>query len=403
LLEEELALLHGQDDNKAAPVYNRLFWNFTKGEGEAAYAMNYNISDINHDGFIDENDAMILYPQGHGDAWGHYLSAIKLQYELLRQPYFNWVSRSEFYNLQDIVIPVDFLDERKFAQIAAAKAKAGADIVNLVYREKYVANPDGQWQGYTDTDKNRAWGVEEWSRRAGQGAYFDWISANSLLPAVHPNTNYTGIQKVDRTTVLDIGVVSANLQAIQTKVDEVNNGNNPLGVENGSLSFAIDPPSLDVTDPTTAPGEGQKLFDQMYTRAVVALDNARTTFDNANQLNNMIRQVANSEQAFRDKVYQQDLSYRNQLIEIFGTPYDGTIGSGKAYPAGYQGPDTMLYMYVDVNNVNDSTVPQPPASYYDAYKNQITGSAQVVTGVNNSWKTTYNLTFLTLSGMTNSG
>ena len=124
---------------------------------------------------------------------------------------FNWVSRSEFYNLQDIVIPVDFLDERKFAQIAAAKAKVGAEIVNMTYREKYVADPDGQWQGYTDTDKNRSWGVEEWARRAGQGAYFDWVTANSLLPAVHPNTNYTGIQKVDRTTVQDIAVVSANL------------------------------------------------------------------------------------------------------------------------------------------------------------------------------------------------
>lgn len=402
LLEEELALLRGQDDNKAAPVYNRLFWNFTKGEGEAAYAMKYNISDMNKDGFIDENDAMILYPQGHGDAWGHYLSAIKMQYELLRQPYFNWVSRSEFYNLQDIVIPVDFLDERKFAQIAAAKAKAGSEIVNLTYRDKYVADPNGQWQGYTDTDKTRAWGVEEWARRAGQGAYFDWISANSLLPAVHPNTNYTGIQKVDRTTVQDIVLVSASLQAIQTKVDEVNNGNNPLGLENGSLSFDIDPPTLDVTNPTTAPGNGQTLFDQMYQRALAALGNAKITFDNANQLNNLIRQVANSQAAFQDQVYQQDVSYRNQLIEIFGTPYDGTIGSGKAYPAGYQGPDTMLYMYVDVNNVNDSTVPQPPASYYDAYKNQITGDAKVVNGVDNSWKTTYNLTFLNENQITNS-
>ena len=62
-------------------------------------------------------------PQGHGDAWGHYLTALRNQYELLRHPYFNWVSRSEFYNLQDIVIKVDFLDERKFAQAAAAKSK----------------------------------------------------------------------------------------------------------------------------------------------------------------------------------------------------------------------------------------------------------------------------------------
>ena len=38
LLDEELALLRGVDDFFARPVYNRLFWNFNKGEGEAAYA-----------------------------------------------------------------------------------------------------------------------------------------------------------------------------------------------------------------------------------------------------------------------------------------------------------------------------------------------------------------------------
>jgi hypothetical protein len=397
LLEEELALLRGQDDTAGTPVYNRLFWNFTKGEGEAAYAMKYNISDVNNDGFIDENDAMILYPQGHGDAWGHYLTAIEMQYDLLRNPNFNWVSRSEFYNLQDIVIPVDFLDERKFAQVAAAKAKVGAELVNLTYREKYVANPEGQWQGYTDTDKNRAWGVEGWARRAGQGAFFDWVTANAILPAQHPNTNYTGIQKVDRTTVQDIAVVSANLLAVQTTMDQVNNGNNPLGVANGALAFDIDPTLINADN-----GKTQTHFEQIYNRALAALKNAKTTFDNASQLNNLIRQVANSTEDFENKVTEQDIAYRNQLIEIFGTPYDGTIGSGKAYPPGYQGPDTMLYMYVPVNNVNDTTVPKPPASFYNAYSNQISGSAAVVTGVDNSWKTTYQLTFLDQNKITNS-
>jgi len=92
LIEEELALLRGVDDNFARPVYNRLFWNFTKGEGEAAYAVNYNVSDVNMDGFIDEDDAMMMFPQGHGDAWGHYLTALRNQYDLLGHKYFNWVS-----------------------------------------------------------------------------------------------------------------------------------------------------------------------------------------------------------------------------------------------------------------------------------------------------------------------
>ncbi|MBW8864294.1 MAG: hypothetical protein JF609_05100, partial [Verrucomicrobia bacterium] len=258
-LDEELALLRGQNANNGTPVFNRLYWNFTHAEGEAAYAMKYNITDINQDGFIDVNDAMILYPQGHGDAWGHYLTAEKMQYDLLRHPYFNWVSRSEFINSQDVVIPVDYLDERKFAQIAAAKSQAGAAIVNMTYRQKYVADPRGQWQGYLDTDKNLSWGVDEWARRAGQGAYFDWITANALLPAVHPNTNYTGIQKIDRTTVTDISAISGNLLTIQTTMDQVDAGNNPLGLHNNALTFAVDPNFLIVGSGT----QGQKFFQQI--------------------------------------------------------------------------------------------------------------------------------------------
>ena len=402
LLEQELALLRGVDTFNGAPVNNRLYWNFTHAEGEAAYALKYNISDINKDGFINVNDAMILYPQGHGDAWGHYLTAQMFQYDLLRHRYFNWVSRSEYINSQDVVIRVDYLDERKFAQTAAAKAQAGAEIVNMTYREKYVANPQGQWQGYHDTDVNRSWGVEEWARRVGQSTYFDWVVANALLPAVHPNTNYTGVQKVDRTTVQDIAVVAANLTAVQSVMEQVNGGNNPLGLADGVLPFAFDPNFLIVGSGV----QGQKFFDQTYTKALAALNNAKVNFDNANQLNNLIRQVANSETEFRQSVFEQDLAYRNQLIEIFGTPYEGTVGSGKIYPPGYQGPDTMLYMYVPVNSVNTATVPRPPLSYYTDragdLNNSFVSELSGITGVPNAWKERFKITFLNQGSFTNS-
>src|SRR5581483_805110 len=379
------------------------------------------ITDVNHDGFIDVNDAAILYPQGHGDAWGHYLTALTMHYDLLRNPNFNWVSRSEFVNVNNVVLPVDYLDERTFAQAAGAKAQAGADIVNLVYRSKYVADPSGQWQGYTDTDTNRAWGVEEWARRAGQGAYFDWITANALLPAVDPNISHSGIQKVDRTTVPDLANISAGLWSVQTTLEQVNKGNNPLGVANGALTFDISPAALNVA-PGTAnfPVQGQTLFDQVYQRAVSALNNALVTFNNANQINNMIRQVAKAYQNFLEQFYQQHLSYRNQEIEIFGTPYPGAIGSCQAYPPGYQGPDTMLYMYVDVNNLNDNTVPQPPASYYSAYQGLISsnffnnplqpllnalgagpGPSSTTVGTYQNYSNSYNLTFANVANITN--
>ena len=209
LLEQELALLRGVDAYNGPPVNNRLYWNFTHAEGEAAYAMKYNITDVNQDGFIDVNDAMILYPQGHGDAWGHYLSAVTFQYDLLRNPYFNWVSRSEFINSQDVVIRVDYLDERKFAKAAAAKAQAGAEILNETYREKYVADPNSQWQGYTDTDKNRAWGVEEWAHRAGQGAYFDWLKRK--LTELEKNRQSAEAEKQQLATQLQLAETEKRL------------------------------------------------------------------------------------------------------------------------------------------------------------------------------------------------
>jgi hypothetical protein len=356
LLEEELVLLRGQDDNMARPVYNRMFWNFTKGEGEAAYAMNYNISDINMDGFIDEDDAMTLYPQGHGDAWGHYLTALTRQYDLLRHPYFNWVSRSEFYNLMDIVMKVDFLDERKFAQIAAQKAQAGAEIVNDTYREHYVEDETAQWQGYTDVNRDRAWGVQDWARRAGQGAYFDWLTANALLPAVHPNTTLTGIQKVDRQENADIAVISANLNQIQTTLDNANGGLNPLGLSSKAVPFDINPYSWE--DGVF----GRTHFEQIYDRAVAALNNAKTAWDTANAAQNRLRAVANTEQEFRNDVYQQNIAYRNQLIEIFGRPYPGTVGAGKFYPDSYLGPDITFYMYVGANSTAYDKFPKPAAS-----------------------------------------
>lgn len=358
-MEEELGLLRGVDDYKARPVYNRLFWNFTKGEGEAAYATSYNISDVNQDGFINEDDAMILFPQGHGDAWGHYLTAIGGQYDLLKNPYFNWVSRSELYSLQDIVFTVDFLDERKFAQVAAAKAKAGAEIVEMTYRDSYVADPESQWQGYLDTDSKRAWGVEGWARRAGQGAYFDWVTANALLPSVHPNTSKTGIEKVDRTTVKDIAVISANMNAVQQTFEDANNGYNPLGIAGNTVPFDIDPFYDGVS------WERVTHFEQIYQRAIEALNNATTVFNNANELQNMLRRVENNEVDFRRSVFEEDMAYRNQLIEIFGSPYKGMIGSGKAFPAGYQGPDTALYMYVDKQSreITADTVPGLTAGF----------------------------------------
>ena len=128
------------------------------------------------------------------------------------------------------------------------QAKAGKEIVDSTYRSKYVEDPDSQWQGYTDTNEDRAWGVQGWARRAAQGAYFDWVTSCALLPSEHPNENLEGIQKVDRKSNSDIKVISANLNSIQSTFDNANKGFNPLGIPNGdSVIMDFDPTFTEVS------------------------------------------------------------------------------------------------------------------------------------------------------------
>lgn len=371
LLDEELSLLRGTDESLGRPVFNRLFWNFTKGQGEVAYALNYQVKDADGDGVIDESDAARLHPQGHGDAWGHYLSALRKHYDLLRTPGFSWQRRREYYNLLDVVVGVDYLDEAQFARSAAARAQVGAEIVDLTRRSRYTDSPAAPVLGYTDTDANRAWGVTEWARRAGQAAVFDWIVANALLPAVDPDPTHEGIARIDRATVRDVDGIAAQLGAIQASMDASDTGLNPLGLDPGVVPFDIDPTHIDVGS-TAQVGrqavQGLSHFEQIFERAFEALRNAAAAQGTANDDKARLRQVAQSADDLRLRAAAQDLEYRNRLIDIFGMPYDGQVGPGKAYPSGYNGPDLNLFMYVDINAVSPSTVPLADTdTYFDEY------------------------------------
>ncbi len=366
LLHEELALLRGRDGSGAsvsvAPVYNRLFWNFTGGlEGEPAYVQNYGITDQTDDGFITEEDARILYPQGHGDAWGHYLTALKSHYRLLRHPEFDWVPRAQATTVGGIAVEVDYYDEQKFARAAAGRARAGAEIVNLTYRERYTADPAGQWQGYRDTDTGRAWGVDDWARRAGQGAYFDWAVANAVLPETHdahlnPELGGTpsGLARIDRQTVDALREIPASFATVQARLDESDRGLNPLGIAEGdAVPFDIDPSRVD---------DGETHFEQIFTRALTATDNARLLWDYANDLSNRLRRLQVSADDFAREIRGEELHFKNRLIEIYGYPYAGDIGPGQLYPSGYDGPDLYKYLYVDTASVLGS-IPEPDDSF----------------------------------------
>lgn len=384
LLHEELALLRGTDFGKSYPVHNRLFWNYAKGLGEAAYNVNYHIYDANLDGFVNEDDARKLYPQGHGDSWGHYVCAIDMHYALLQHPGFSWKTRSELYSLMQNVLEVDYLDEKTFARLAAGRARAGRDIVRGTYRLHYTQNPDGQWQGYTDgADPARAWGVSEWARRTGQASHFDWAVANALLPEdaadATPVTNPENLDRIERSgAIAEIGAIAGGLHEIQVAMDEANSGFNPLGLDSDALTFDIE---LDFYINNSG-GDRRSHYEQIHTRAVTAGMNAVKTLEIATQADNKLKAIAADTDGLIREAMAQDLDYRNRLIAIYGRPYTGTIGTGQAYPEGYEGPDTQLYAYLDKTRI-DQYVPPKTAPANSTGTVTFDGITRAVIGIMN--------------------
>ena len=345
LLLEELVLLRGRDNTaepsiERPPVYNRFPWNFSGELGRVAYMANYDIRDAQGriDGVINSADAQFYYPQGHGDAWGHYLTALKYYYRLAANPRFNWIPRTELDEINGVDVSVDYQEEQKFIRAAAAKARTGAEIVNLTYRDRYTEDPKSQWQGYKDGNVERAWGVADWSVRAGQGAYFDWVLGNALLPEAAPRVPIQGVRPVDRGTQPDFGEITAAYERIQTEVDNADRGLNPLGLERNVMPFDI----------SVAAADGdQTHFEQIYERAVMSLSTAVTTFYYAAGNTQRLRQQADDLATFQRETRAQEIDYQSRLIEVFGQPFAEDIGPGGVYPAGYTGPDYLHYDYLD--------------------------------------------------------
>ena len=367
LLEQNLALLRGRNDSVApgvenAPVYNHLYWNYTYGidAGEVVYALNYNISDVNNDGVVNAADAAIMYPQGHGDAYGHYLTALMNYYELLLNPNFDWVPQSQDVTILGATVAVNYEHERKFAADAENVARTGEQVFQLTWRRDYQPGNVNGWDyfgtnypgqnTYATVNGSQAtvigyWGMDHWAARVGQGAYLNWVVGNSLLPPKDTNPNDQGIQIVDRTTVPELQELPVTAATLQNDMDNANAGTTPLGLSPNSIPFDINPQQVTGTAPQTH-------FEQVYQRAVVALNNAVTAFNDAQNVGQMLRSDQDSLANFEAGVTSQELAFNNQLIAIYGTPYPEDIGPGGAYSQGYTGPDLIHYMYVDNADTN---------------------------------------------------
>ena len=370
LLEEELTLLRGRDDFllpgvEIAPVYNRLVWNYTRGidAGEVVYAINYNIQeDPNRtpDGIINAEDAQVLFPQGHGDAYGHYLTALKGYYSLLLDNDFTWVPRIEAVLVLGQPVSVDYQDERKFAAAAAATARAGRSIFDLTWKKDYTSDKTAGWEHFSETRSNdqrsvestRYWGMDHWASRVGQGSYLNWVVGNAILPEVDPDPTHEGIQKVDRTTVPELDELGAVLSELQTSMDNAEGRLNPLGFPDTSIPFDLNPRAL-------AGGQMVSHFEQINDRAEGALNNALAAFDDAKDVTRLMRSEEDSLTDLRFSVAAEELAFETTLIEIYGTPYPDDIGPGRTYPTGYAGPDLIHYTYVETPELSFTGILEP--------------------------------------------
>ena len=288
-----------------------------------------------------------MYPQGHGDAYGHYLTALKGYYKLILDPDFTWVPRTEAVLILDKAVQVDYLDERKFATAAVAKARTGKEIFDLTVRKDYQSGVKG-WSHLENTRDNdsrqlastRFWGADHWANRTYQGAYYDWVTGNSLLPDVDPDPTHEGIQLVDRTTVPELKSLVTIAEDLQTSLDNAEAGLNPLG-------FAEDAMSFDVNPNIVVNQNNETHFEQVYKRASKTLNNAVVAFDDAKDITRLMRSEQDELNDFRSAVAKEELAFKHRLIELYGTPYSDDIGPGKTYKQGYDGPDLYHYAYID--------------------------------------------------------
>ena len=344
LLDEELALLRGrttavQPNMTTYPYYNRLIWNFTKGitEGEVAYVNNYGIYGEN--GEITQEQAAKQYPQGHGDAYGHYLSMVKSFYHLVRNPYFDWYASMTEMLIGDSIVNVDYFDEEKFAEAAGDLARTAADTIDLTARKAWKDAGGAVGAGYFDAVPAQAFGYGEWATRGGYGAICNWAVVNSLLPTngtpVDPVFHDKGIQRVDRSTASSLGYLPEAVAAIERKLGALDAGMNPLGLSDNAVPFDLDPGST-------------PHFEQILSRAEKAVANAQSVLDYANKFGSRLAQIAATEATDTEKHEKTEADYRKSLVAIYGTPLEGDIGPGGTYAQGYDGPDLYHYMYIDL-------------------------------------------------------
>jgi hypothetical protein len=326
LIDEELALLRGRelagvptdwvkedvyyrefksssDPTKSvrAAVYNRLPPNAMDELDGAAYRSNYRVTD--------DYEAAVKFPQGHGDAYGHYLSALKAGIALLSTVPAGAppaILDTELGSLAGNDAALEVV--RDLAAAGVARAEAAASVADLLFRRDYTEDPQNSRARklFTDTEAPRAWSMADWARRGALGAYLDWAVANQLAP-MDPS------RPVNRAKLPELGELAGAAGALQGRLDTAGAGLDPLGLVQNVVPFGIDASNLE-------PRSGNSHFEQVREAAKKAIENARLAFQIANRTNQRLRDSDRSFDDFREQLEDTRADLDHQLIEIYGLP-----------------------------------------------------------------------------------
>ena len=151
----------------------------------------------------------------------------------------------------------------------------------------------------------------------------------------HRRLYYTGVARIDRTTVSELTEIPTLYENIQMQMDEADRGLNPLGLAKGVVPFDIDPARVDA---------GETHFEQVFARAEQALGNLVSAWDYANVVSRMLRFNQDTVEDLTDTVREDEFDFMSRLMEIYGTPYP----EDDIYPETYFGPDLYHWQYIDL-------------------------------------------------------
>ena len=359
LLAEELALLRGIGEDtpttREGPTYNRLHWSLSE-PSQSLYVQNYVIEyspdladgtpEERGDNVDHESLARRKYPQGHGDAYGHYLTGLKVYYGLLRNANFNWTASRERDIIGGVEIEVDYFDERKFAQAAAGRARTALDVVHLTRRRDFETAPSGflQLSREVAADPPNAgqepapkllWGTADWASRGGQGAYLDWVVGNSMVPDQDERPDDDLLGRLDRDSVEELGDLAELSGALQGLVDGATAGRHPFGVPADLVPFDIG-----LREQAQGSISG---FELVYARTLRSVQTAESVRTSALVSKAEIARLDRDGDALRRNLADQEASLNSRLVELYGTPFSTEIGPGRTHELGYDGPDLDKY------------------------------------------------------------